>query len=89
MSTPIGAIPEAVVDGETGILVAPRTPAALAGALERLMTDETLRTRMGAAAHARAQAEFGLDRMLDGMEAVFARVVGEPRVTSPHRPGRR
>ncbi len=83
VSTPIGAIPEAVVDGQTGILVPPRTPAALAGALERLMTDEALRSRMGAAAHARAQVEFGLDRMLDGMEAVFARVVTAPRVAGP------
>jgi glycosyltransferase involved in cell wall biosynthesis len=76
VSTPIGAIPEAMRDGETGLLVPPRDVPALAGALSRLMTDEDLRARMGRAAHAYAQANFGIDRMLDGMEAVFAKVVG-------------
>ena len=79
VATPIGAIPEAVVDGTTGILVPPRTPPALADALVRLMSDAGLRARMGAAAHAYAQANFGLDAMLDAMEAVFARVTGERR----------
>ncbi len=75
VATPVGAIAEAVIDGETGLLVPPRDPAALAAALERLMTDAPLRARMGAAAHAHAQASFGIDRMLDGMEEVFAGVV--------------
>lgn len=74
VATPIGAIREAVLDDETGILVPPRDPLALAAALERLMTDEALRKRMGRAAHAHAQANFGVERMLDAMEAVFRRV---------------
>jgi len=79
VTTPIGAIPEAVVDGATGLLVPPRSPPALAAALERLMTDADLRARMGAAAHAYAQGNFGIDRMLDAMEGVFARVAGGRR----------
>jgi len=79
VSTPIGAIPEAVIDGETGLLVAPRQPEALAAALERLMLDADLRDRMGRAALAYAHANFGIDRMLDAMEAVFARVIGGAR----------
>jgi glycosyltransferase involved in cell wall biosynthesis len=79
VSTPIGAIREAVLDGETGLLVPPRDATQLAAALERLMTDAALRGRMGRAAHAYAQANFGIERMLDAMEAVFARVVGVPR----------
>ena len=74
VATPIGAIREAVIDGETGLLVPPRDPVQLAGALERLMTDAALRVRMSRAAHAYAQANFGIAAMLDGMEAVFARV---------------
>lgn len=79
VSTPIGAIPEAVRDGETGLLVPPRVVPALAGALERLMGDDALRARMGAAAHRYAQGNFGIDRMLDGMEAVFTGVAGARR----------
>ncbi|MFO1322673.1 MAG: glycosyltransferase family 4 protein [Burkholderiales bacterium] len=79
VSTPIGAIAEAVRDGETGLLVPPRDVRALAAALESLMTDAGLRARMGAAAQAYAQANFGIDRMLDGMESVFARVAGGAR----------
>ena len=75
VSTPIGAIPEAVVDGKTGLLVKPRDVAALALALERLMTDGDLRERMGRDAFEYAQASFGIDRMLDAMEGVFAKVV--------------
>ena len=74
VATPIGAIREAVSDGETGLLVPPRDPPALAAALERLMTDEAMRVRMGRAAHAHAQANFGVERMLDAMETVFRRV---------------
>jgi glycosyltransferase involved in cell wall biosynthesis len=74
VATPIGAIREAVIDGETGLLVPPRDPPALAAALERLMTDEAMRVRMGRAAHAHARANFGVERMLDAMETVFRRV---------------
>jgi glycosyltransferase involved in cell wall biosynthesis len=79
VSTPIGAIPEAVLDGETGLLVPPRDPVQLGRALERLMLDAALRERMGRAAQAYAHANFGIERMLDGMEAVFARVAGGRR----------
>ena len=79
VATPIGAIREAVLDGETGLLVPPRDSSALASALERLMTDAALRSRMGHAALAHAQASFGIDRMLDAMETVFRRVAEAPR----------
>ena len=39
------------------------------------MNDAVLRERMGAAAHDHAQHNFDIDRMLDSMEAVFARVL--------------
>jgi len=76
VSTTIGAIGEAVRDGETGLLIPPKDVPALVDALAQLMTDESLRARMGAAANAYAQDHFSLDRMLDGMEGVFARVTG-------------
>ncbi len=79
VSTPIGAIAEAVIDNRTGLLVPPRDAAALAQALSRLMTDTALRSAMGAAAREYAQAHFGIDAMLDAMEAIFARAAARPR----------
>ncbi|MFL0578386.1 glycosyltransferase [Dietzia sp. 179-F 9C3 NHS] len=48
---PGGAIPEMVVDGETGLLVDGADPDAVESALRTLVTDPDLRRRMGAAGH--------------------------------------
>ncbi|MEO9136191.1 MAG: glycosyltransferase family 4 protein [Casimicrobiaceae bacterium] len=79
VSTPVGAIAEAVINGETGLLVPPRDPRALARALATLMNDRALRERMGRAARAYAQTHFGLDAMLDAMEAIFDRAAARDR----------
>ena len=75
VSTPIGAIEEAVQRDRTGLIVPPRDPAALAEALASLMGDEPRRRAMGAAGLAHAQANFTVEEMLDRMEAVFRKVV--------------
>ncbi len=51
VSTDVGAISELVRDGETGLLVPPDDVDALVAVLERLVADEPLRRRLGAAAH--------------------------------------
>lgn len=79
VSTPVGAIAEAVINGETGLLVPPRDPRALARALATLMRDRALRERMGRAARAYAQTHFGVDAMLDAMEAIFDRAAARDR----------
>lgn len=58
VSTFVGGIPEMVIDGETGLLVPPDDPAALADAIERLLGDDELRARMGRAGRARAHERF-------------------------------
>jgi glycosyltransferase involved in cell wall biosynthesis len=73
VSTPVGAIAEAVDDGETGVLVPPRDAPALAAALERLMDDASLRARFGARGVEKARARFGVDLMVDRMEEIFMR----------------
>ncbi|HZF66957.1 MAG TPA: glycosyltransferase family 4 protein [Gemmatirosa sp.] len=50
----VGGVAEAVVDGETGLIVDPEDVEALAAAARRLLDDEPLRARFGAAARARA-----------------------------------
>jgi glycosyltransferase involved in cell wall biosynthesis len=56
VGTRIEAVPEIVLDGETGLLVAPGDPVALAGALERLLLDPALARAMGARGRARVLA---------------------------------
>jgi len=58
VATDIPGCREAVVDGQTGLLVPPRNPAALAAALRRLIEDPALRAKMGAAARLRAEQNF-------------------------------
>lgn len=53
-----GGAAEAVVDGETGILVKPNDPGEVAQALERLLRDPALRERMGLAGRERAERDF-------------------------------
>ena len=75
VSTPVGAITEAVDAGVTGLIVPPRDVAALGAALAQLRDDAALRQRLGAAGYARAKRDFGLERMLDRMEATFRAVL--------------
>jgi glycosyltransferase involved in cell wall biosynthesis len=75
VSTRIGGIPEAVDEGVTGLLVEPRSAPSLAAGLAALRDDPRLRARMGNAARARAERDFGIDPMLDGMERVFRDVM--------------
>jgi rhamnosyl/mannosyltransferase len=76
VTTEIGSGTSYVVeDGVTGYVVPPRAPAALAGALIRLMSDPALRAQFGAAGRERALRLFTLDRMLAQVEAVYAEVL--------------
>jgi glycosyltransferase involved in cell wall biosynthesis len=52
VATPVGAVPELVDDGHTGVLVPPGDARALADALRRLIADPALRRRLGANASA-------------------------------------
>jgi len=54
----VGGIPDIVTDGETGLLVPPGDPAALAGALERLAADPVLAQRLGEAGRRHVRAHF-------------------------------
>ena len=62
---------EIVVDGETGLLVAPRDATALAQGIDRLVADPVLRRRMGEAGRARVEAVFDIRHHVRAMEAIF------------------
>jgi glycosyltransferase involved in cell wall biosynthesis len=76
VATPVGGTPEVVADGETGLLVPPRDPQALADALERLLADPALRDRMGDAGYARAAQRFSVDEMTRRMLEIYDEAVG-------------
>jgi glycosyltransferase involved in cell wall biosynthesis len=70
-----GGLPEVVRDEETGVLVPPGDPAALAVALRRLADDQALARRMGQAAAEEVPARFGRERMLAGVQAIYERLL--------------
>jgi glycosyltransferase involved in cell wall biosynthesis len=61
--------------GETGVLVPPGEPDALASAVRELLGDRPRRAALGAAARRRIEAEFPLHRMIDGYEAALQAVI--------------
>jgi glycosyltransferase involved in cell wall biosynthesis len=68
-----GGVAEMVVEGETGLMVAPGDASGLAERLVRLAGDGALRRRLGGGAAARARSEFSLARHLDAMERILER----------------
>jgi starch synthase len=68
----VGGIPEVVADGETGLLVPPGDPAALADAMNVLVADKRLAAMMGRCGRARAEAEFGWAGIAAQTAALYA-----------------
>lgn len=64
VATRVSAVPEVVVDGETGALVAAGDIEGVARELGRLLADPQRAERLGAAGLARARSEFSVDRMV-------------------------
>jgi glycosyltransferase involved in cell wall biosynthesis len=77
VATCYGGSPEAVVDGETGYIVNPFDSGALAGSLERLLRDDGLRAKMGAAGQRRIAEHFTLAHQVAAMEDIYRDAIGE------------
>ena len=71
VTTNVGGIGELAMDGVTAVQVPPENPGALRSALERLMADPALRSKLGAAARRHCAERFSYERMLDRMEAIY------------------
>ncbi len=71
----VGGIPEVVVDGDTGLLVPPGDPAALADALNVLVHDPDLAVAMGSRGRKRALADFGWAAIAAQTAALYAELV--------------
>lgn len=73
----VPGVREVLKDGVDGLLVPGADPQALADALERLLRDDTLATRLGHAARERALREYGRERMNAGYEAMFLELAAQ------------
>ena len=74
-ATDIPGCREAVVDGETGFLIPPRDPLALAAALARLIDDPALRARLGAAGRRRVEENYSDARICAATLKVYETLV--------------
>lgn len=72
----VGNIPDVVTDGREALLVPPRDPVALAGALARIIDDGALRQSIADAAFAKAESAFGVERAATTLEATIRETVG-------------
>jgi glycosyltransferase involved in cell wall biosynthesis len=71
VATRVGALPEIVVEGETGLLVDPDDAPGLAGAMGRVLGDPELAARMGAAGRRRVEEHFSRERWLEAHERLY------------------
>jgi len=72
VGTTVGGLVDVVADGETGLLVPPADPEALAAAAARLLHDPAAAIRMGEAGAARAEERFTVARMVHDYLECFA-----------------
>ena len=75
VATDLAGMPELVIEGETGLLVPPRDPEALARALRRVIENPTWAQAMARAGGKRVDAHFSLRAKLDATEALYRRLV--------------
>lgn len=71
VATAVGGVPDVVRDNETGLLVPPGEPSALAAALKRLTSDAELRRRFGARARQEVARRFTRDRLIGDVAAMY------------------
>jgi glycosyltransferase involved in cell wall biosynthesis len=75
VATDVGGVRSLVADGETGFLVPPRDPDALASACLRLLGDPAACERMGAAARRAVYPRFDVSTLLATMERFYSDLV--------------
>ena len=78
VASAVGGIPDAVVDGTSGLLAAPGDTATLQRLLRKVLLDRALAARIGAAARKTAAARFSAEQALSRLEALYAEIGIEP-----------
>jgi len=86
VATDIEGNPELVTHGETGLLVPPRHPEALARAILQLMEDPVRAKEMARAGRKRVEADFSTQVKVERTEALYRRLLGMAAVRAPAPP---
>jgi glycosyltransferase involved in cell wall biosynthesis len=82
VATAVGGVPEAITDGDSGMLVPPHDPAALADAICALLDDPERRAKLGERARARVAERFSLASMVEGVSDVYEELIDARRSRS-------
>ena len=78
LATRVSAVPEVILDGETGLLVPPSDPQALAAGMVDLARSPERRRELGLSGAARVRERFGLDRMVDETLQLYGSLIRRP-----------
>ena len=78
VATAVNAVPDLVIPGETGLLVPPRRPAALAAAIGHLLDSRAAADRMAAAARAHVSGRYGAAALAEALMAAYVRDAPAP-----------
>jgi glycosyltransferase involved in cell wall biosynthesis len=84
VASSVAGIPEVILDGEHGLLVPERDPAALAAAITRLLDDRSLARQLGAAARRRVLEELTWDATAERFEEVYHRALQKMAYVKHH-----
>jgi glycosyltransferase involved in cell wall biosynthesis len=74
IGTRVAGIPEQIAEGETGLLVEPSDPQALAEAILKMLTDEPRRVEMGRRGRERFEAGFSCEKAVESYAALYRRL---------------
>ncbi len=76
IATEVDGTPEVVIHEKTGLLVPPANPVALAAAIERLLDDPALASRLASQGRKFVQQNFALQRQIEQTVALYAELTG-------------
>lgn len=77
VATAVGGIPDTLLAGSEGLLVAPGDPTALANAMEMVVVDEALRRKLGTNALARCEKDFSIHAICERYMDIYHDILGD------------
>jgi glycosyltransferase involved in cell wall biosynthesis len=86
LSTEVGGVADLVTHGETGWLVPPGDPSAMAGAIRRLLAEPNLRARLAAAGRGVALDRHNVTQLIARIERLYTALINEKLTTDNGKP---